>query len=251
MEQGTYTNPNLLALEGTTGEVRFKPTGSSSYVDFGPIEMSKITLNPQTEDTYFAINGASVMGAKQNRRISPVIAFDGKLFTDEIEQYLNFGAAAADTVQASGSGSTATVTAALGRSFDIGARNVTLTTVQVGGVTKVRDSDYFFDELSGFIRFPFIAAGIAAGASVVVTFDKPAITRKTYTGGSVLNFYGAMLYTEKDDKSSIVRAEWNFPSITLNPKEPGDSGTAESIKNKKWSMEGAISGQWTKLKRAA
>ncbi len=121
----------------------------------------------------------------------------------------------------------------------------------VSAATKVAEVDYFLDPIAGIIRFPTVAAGIADSASVVVTFDKPAITRKSFTGGTTPNFTGSLLYIEKDAKSNIPRAEWAFPSAIIAPKDPGDSGSADSLKNKKWSMEAAISGQWTKLKRAA
>jgi hypothetical protein len=251
MDIGSFVNPNLQALERTSGQLFFKLAGASSYDDFGPIEMHKVAMNAQTEDTYFAINGASVLGAKENTRIAPVISFEGKSFSDIIEAYLNYGTVNADVTQASGSGSTATITAALGKAFDIGARNISVTSVQVSSVNKTAEVDYFLDLISGIIRFPTVAAGIAAGATVVITFDKPAITRKSFTGGSTLNFNGSLLYIEKDSKSNVPRAEWTFPSVIIAPKDPGDSGTADSLKNKKWSMEAAISGQWTKLKRAA
>lgn len=251
MDLGSFVNPNLSALERTSGQLFFKPTGASSYDDFGPIEMHKASMNAQTEDTYFAINGSSVLGAKENTRIAPVISFEGKSFSDIIEAYLNFGTVNADVTQASASGSTATITAALGKAFDIGARNITVTTVAVSAVNKTADVDFFLDATAGIIRFPTVAAGITAGATVVVTFDKPAITRKSFTGGTALNFTGSLLYIEKDNKSNVPRAEWSFPSVTIAPKDPGDSGSADSLKNKKWSMEAAVSGQWTKLKRAA
>jgi len=248
MELGTFLNPNLQALRRTSGEIKFKPTGLSSYDEFGPIGVSKVNMNPTTDEVRFAINGASILGIKENTGISPVVAFEGQLYNDTVERYLNMGTQEANVSQSSGSGSTANVTAALGKSFDIGARNVTLVSVTVAAAAKTRDVDFFFDELSGFIRFPHVAAGIADAASVVVTFDKPAISRTKFIGGSVLNFYGAAIYIEKDNKSNIVRAEWAFPSVCLSPKEPGDSDIS---KNAKWAMEMAISGQWTKLNRAA
>jgi hypothetical protein len=248
MELGTYTNPNLQALRRTSGEIKFKPTGLVSYDEFGPIGVSKVSMNPTTDEVRFAINGASVLGIKENTGISPVIAFEGQLYNDTVERYLNMGTQDTNVAQSSGTAATATMTAELGKSFDIGARNVTLVSVTVSAAAKLRDTDFFFDELSGFIRFPHVAAGIAASASVVVTFDKPAISRTKFIGGTNLNFYGSAIYLEKDDKSRIVRAEWSFPSVCLAPKEPGDSDIS---KNAKWAMEMAISGQWTKLNRAA
>src|SRR4051812_46708151 len=117
MDIGSFVNPSLQALERTSGQLFFKPTGASSYDDFGPIEMHKASMNAQTEETYFAINGASVLGAKENTRIAPVISFEGKSFSDIIEAYLNFGTVNADVTQASGTAATAAITAALGKAF--------------------------------------------------------------------------------------------------------------------------------------
>lgn len=248
MEQGTYLNPNPLALQRTSCQLLFKPTGQAYYDDLGVIEVAGVAMNPETDKVMFPINGSSVIGVQENTSISPVISMEGRQFTDQVEAYLNFGTLGADTVQSSASGATANITAALGKTFDIGARGVTLVSVTVSAVAKVRDTDFFFDEESGLIRFPFVAAGIAAGAAVVVTFDKPALTRKTYTGGSNLNFYGALKLLEKDNKSTRVRAEWDFATGMLSPKEPG---SIDVKTNKKWGMDFSVSGQWTKLNRVS
>lgn len=248
MEQGTYANPNPQSLERTSCQCLFKPDGASSYDDFGPIEIVKVALNQETDKVMFAIDGANVLGAQENTSISPVLSFKGRQYTDRIKPYLNMGTVSTDASQASGSGATITVTAALGKTFDLGARNITFTSATVSASAKVRDTDFYIDEKAGLIRFPEIAAGIAASASVVVTFDKPAITRKSYVGGSTLNFYGALLLIEKDNKSSVPRAEWLFATGYLSPKELGD---IDIKKNKDWGMDFSVSGQWTRKDRVA
>lgn len=247
MEQGTTQNPNLASLERTTGKIVFFPTGSAGGDNFGVIEMVKVALNPATDKVMFPIDGNVVLGTEENVSISPVLTIDGKQFTDAVNAYLQLGTQNADATQASATAATVTITAKLGKTFDIGARNITNVVVTVGGVTKVLNTDYFLDASEGLIRFPYIAAGIADGASVLVTFDKPLLTRKSVTGGNNLNITGTLLYFERDNKSSTVRAEWNIPG-TLTPTNAGDG---DPTKFKKWEMKFAVSGQWTKINRAA
>lgn len=250
MEQGTYLNPNPLALERTAGRALFKNTGASSYDDLGIIEMTKIALNPQSDKVMFALpTGAALLGIQENTIVEPLLTIQGRQFTDIIEAYINLGSQDTDNVQSSGSAVTFNLTAALGKTFDIGARNLANVVVTVAASAKTKDVDFFLDAQAGLIRFPFIAAGIAAAAAVVVTFDKPALTRKAYIGGTIINFYGALLYQEFDSKNSYnVRAEWNFPTGQLMPKALGD---VDVKKNKTWELDFAITGSWTKLKRAA
>jgi len=248
MEQGSTANPNLASLEKTTGKIIFFPDANPTQGEnFGVIQMVKVGFNIETEKIQFPIDGAVIGATNDNIAMSPDIMFEGHQITDDVEARLNLGTKNADDVQASGTGSTVTVTSKLGKTFDLGFRNISNLVVTVGGVTKVLNTDYYADLSEGLIRFPFIAAGIADAASVLCTFDKAALTRKSYTGGTLLSETGRLVYFERDGKSSTVRAEWSLPG-TLSPQNPGDG---DPKKTKQWQMKFAVNGQWTKKKRAA
>ena|ERR1700731_4521211 len=247
MEQGPTTTPNIQSLERTTGKIVFFPTGAVAGDNFGVIQLTKVNMNITGEKIMFPIDGVVVGGTADNVEILPELTFEGSQYTDAVEAYMNLGTQNADNVQASGSAATVTVTAKLGKTIDIGFRNISNVVVTVAAAPKTLNVDYFLDPSEGLIRFPFIAAGIADAASVLVTFDKAALTRKSYTGGNQLNFTGTLLYFERDGKSTTVRAEWSLPG-TLSPQNPGDG---DPKKTKQWSMKFTVTGQWTKLKRAA
>jgi hypothetical protein len=248
MEQGSTANPNLGSLEKTTGKIVFFPDANPTQGEnFGVIQMVKVGYGLETEKIQFPIDGAVLGATSDNIAMSPEITFEGHQITDDVEARLNLGTQNADVVQASGTGSTVTVTAKLGKTFDLGFRNISNLVATVGGVTKALNTDYFADPSEGLVRFPFVAAGIADGGSVLLTFDKAALTRKSYTGGTKLSETGKLVYFERDGKSTTVRAEWTLPG-TLSPQNPGDG---DPKKTKQWSMKFAVSGQWTKTKRAA
>jgi hypothetical protein len=247
MEQGTTANPNLASLERTTGKIVFFPTGVAGGDNLGVIQMVKVAFGVKTDVVMFPTDGFNIQGVQDNVSIEPVLTFEGSQFTDAVNAYLQFGTQGTDVTQSLVLAGTTTFTAKLGKTFDIGARDITNVAVTVAAVAKTLNTDYFLDPHEGLIRIPFIAAGIADAASVLVTFDKPALVRKSVTGGNALNAAGTLIYFERDGKSGTVRAEWNLPG-TLSPETPGDG---DPTKYKKWAMKYAVSGQWTKLNRAA
>lgn len=248
MEQGSTANPNLQSLERTTGKIIFFPDANPTQGEnFGVIQIVKVSLGLKSEPIQFPIDGAILGATDDNISMQPVLTFDGHQITDDVEARLNVGTQNADDVQASGSAATVTVTAKLGKTFDIGFRNISNVAVTVASAPKILNTDFFLDPSEGLIRFPFVAAGIADGASVLITFDKAALTLKSYTGGTKLSETGTLKYYERDGRSSTVRALWILPG-TLSPQDPGGGDPA---KTKQWQMKFAVNGQWTKKKRAA
>jgi hypothetical protein len=144
-------------------------------------------------------------------------------------------------------GATFTFTAVLGRTFDIGKRNITISTVKVGATTYVDGVDYFSEQNKGIIRLPVVAVGITAGATVVVTYNAPALTRESYTAFNNLNQTGVLQLFEMDNKSPIPMAEWNITG-NLTADTAGD---VDATKHKQWTMKFSVDGQPTCLRRAA
>lgn len=69
------------------------------------------------------------------------------------------------------------------RTYSLGAFDVTSVVVEVSSVAKVEGTDYILDARSG--RITILQTGsIASGATVDVTFNKPAITGISFTAGT-------------------------------------------------------------------
>lgn len=250
MEQGTFLNPNPLSLQRAVCQALFKQTGATSYDDFASLDSLGVDYGTKEETNMFALTSGSLIETSENVSIKPVLTLKGRQFTDQNEAYLQMGTLASDDVQSSASGSTTTITAALGKTFDLLKRNIAFTSATVSASAKVRDTDFYVEEQGGLARFPLVAAGIAAGASVVFTYDVAALTRKyVANAGTILNYYGSLLLLEYDAKNAQkVRCEWLFPTVILSPVNMGDF---DPTKNKVWSMKVQVSGSWTKKFRVS
>lgn len=248
IEQGTPTAPNVNALERKTWKAILYLTGETGGRDLGIIQTGKMNYGGGRDTVKFPIDGNVSLAVSERVDVEPILDITGSQFHSTIKELLLLGTKNTDAVQSSGSAQVANITAKLGRTFDIGARKVTLTTVQVSSVSKTRDVDFFFEENKGLIRFPQVAAGIADGASVVVTFDKPALTRESYTAFNRLNPAGTLVLYEMDARDSTVpRDEWSLPgTFSID-----DAGDADPSKSRMWKGKWAIIGQPTVLGRAA
>lgn len=245
MEQGTLTTPNIASLNKITGKAIFFETGVSGGIDFGDIMAHKLDYGIEREKDQWAIDGAVVLAAEDAISVAAVFSIEGKQFHTQMNPLLLLGTANADVVQSSATGATTAITAKLGKTFDIGARNITNVVVTVSAATKVADVDYFLEANKGIIRFPNVAAGIAAEAAVVVTYDKPAITRESITAFTKLNRQGSLKIFEMDALSAIPRAEWTLPG-TLSADNGGEGDRAKA---QKWTVRFAVNGQPTVLRR--
>lgn len=247
MEQGTLTAPNIASLDRLTGKAIFFPAGQAGGIDLGDIDMMKLDYAPKRETVDFHINGNVVLGVEETISVSPVFSIDGKQFHSAIMPLVLMGTRNSDVSQTSATGATLTIVAKLGQAFDIGARNVTNMVVTNAGatITYIADVDYFFDPYTGIIRFPSAAAGIADGASVLLTFNKPAIVRDSYTAFTNENLQGTLKVFGMDNRSGIPKSEWTLPG-NFTVDKGGDNDPA---KHKQWSVRFAVIGQPTVLRR--
>jgi hypothetical protein len=245
MEQGTLTTPNIASLDRITGKGIFFKTGDAFGVDLGDILMHKLDYGPKRETVAFHILGSVVLATEETTSVEPIFTIDGQQFTSQNMPLMLLGTRNADVSQASGTASTTAITAKLGKTFDIGARNISNVVVTVSAAAKAADVDFFLDAAGGWIRFPEVAAGIADGASVTVTYDKPAIVRDSFTAFNNLNLQGTLKLQEFDNRSAIPKNEWAFNG-TLTADKGGD---ADPLKHRQWSLRFAVNGQPTCLRR--
>src|SRR5262245_59091427 len=126
---------NLASFERLTGMFFFKETGAASFLPFGNILSIAVDTGAQEGDTLIFKRGHGVLARKDLYAVKPVLKVKTNQCATSVMALLMMGDRASDSVQASGSGSTFMFTAAKGQAYDIGARDVTITTVQVSAVT--------------------------------------------------------------------------------------------------------------------
>lgn len=238
---------NLSSYERLTGKYLFTPLGDTGAIDLGNLTAVKNALGPKSVEVMLNQRGTSVLARKDTTSVAEVFTINGDQFATPIIPLLLMGDAAADYSQSSATGAIFNITAKLGRSFPIGAYNVANVVVTVSAATKTLGVDYFLDAYNGLISFPVVAAGIAADASVVVTFDKPALTMEAYTALSKLNRQGSMIVFLEDEYGPPAKEIWTAASVQLTTKDFPDA--ADPSKFRTWAMEMSVFGKPTVNKR--
>lgn len=88
-----------------------------------------------------------------------------------------------------------------GRSYSIGAYNITNVVVKVAAATKVLGTDYLLDATWGLV-YVIEGGGIASAATVDVTYDKPSITAYKKISGGDANIEGSLRYISANASGS-------------------------------------------------
>jgi hypothetical protein len=97
------------------------------------------------------------------------------------------------------------------------------------------------------LRLPTVAAGIAAGANVVVTFDRPALTRESYTAFNLLNQSGTLKLFQMDTFGVAPLEEASLAgSISRDKGSDGDP-----TKTNQWALRFALNGFGNFIRRAS
>jgi hypothetical protein len=208
-----------------SGRAFFTPTGESGEIDFGNILMHKLEFGVKRKERLKARRGQLVQTHNKAYQANPEFTLEGDEFTTPMLPIIFGGTANADVVQSAGTASTFAFTATKGRWFFCGAfkiTNASLTTPgsKVEGVVGA-PADYLIDRGLGRIYIP-LGSSIANGASCVMTFDKPAITRDSINAMDQLNRAGSLRVLEEDSYSTEPRIEYIFP-CNVNTDSPGDS----------------------------
>jgi len=238
---------NLATFERLSGKAFFQPKGQTGMIDLGNIDMMKLDYNPKTVEIPLASRGRLALARRDTFQVTPVYQIDGNQFATPIIPLLLLGDQLADIVQTSGSAQVFSFTAKAGLAFYIGARGVTNVVVKVAGVTKTPDVDYFLDDYNGIIKIPVTPVGISDGATVDVTFDKPAITFEQFQAFTKLNRQGTLIVHEEDEYGPPALNIWTM-QVQLTVKTGPNK---EPDKFSKFSLEASLFGTPTMVKRKA
>jgi hypothetical protein len=221
------TNP--ASLKRLTGLAFFQQVGLASSVPFGNILAIKQDIAPKNVSAMLNKRGNSKLFRRDNYSVEPVYSIQTNQFSSSCIPLLLMGTRLADVVQASGTAQTFVFTAAKGQAFILPDKNVTISTVAVGATNKTLGVDFFVDDpniiqtlvsLNGVIILPETAAGIADGATVTVTYDRPAVTREQYAAFTVLNRTGEIAIYLEDETGMDANMIWTA-QIQLTTKDPG------------------------------
>lgn len=238
---------NLSSYERLTGKFLFTPLGDVGAIDLGNLDAVKSSFNPKSVEVMLNQRGASTLARKDTTSISQVFTIQGNQFHTSVMNLLLMGDKNADLSQSSGTATTFGFTALAGRSYWIGAYNVSAVVVTVSATTKTLDVDYFLDAYNGVIRLPELPAGIADAASVTVTFNKPAETMESYTALTKLNRQGSLQCFLEDEYGPPSKEIWVASKVQLTTKDAPDAGDPSKFRT--WSMEMAVFGAPTIYKR--
>jgi hypothetical protein len=200
--------------------------------------MLKLNTSPKTVEVPLAKRGVQTLAKRDTYQVTPVYEITSDQFSSPTFALQLMGDQLADFSQASGTASTFTFTAKAGRAYQIGKYNITIKNVKVGAAEKIPGTDYFIDDpnvpqppggslgtgfiaQNGVIILPVIPAGIADGATVVVTYDSPALTREQYVAFTKLNRKGTLTVYAEDETGADAREIWTM-IVQLSGKNTGD-----------------------------
>ncbi len=196
---------NLASLKRLSGLAFFKEDLSANWIPFGNILSTKLDTSPKTVSAMLNKRGRSILFRRDAYAVEPVFSLTSNQFSTSCMALMLMGT---DLVQTSAASAVYSFTAAKGRAFILPYRGVTITSVMVSAAAKTLGTDFFVDDpnivqsliaLNGAIILPETPAGIADGATVDVTYTRPALTREQYSAFTVLNRSGQLVVYGEDE----------------------------------------------------
>jgi hypothetical protein len=221
--------------ERLSGRGYFTPTGSTSGVDLGNVEMFKVEFGIKRKEHFAARRGIIVQDRFDAYGSQVVWTITCDEFVSPILAYAWAGTDNVDLVQSAATATTfnftTTATALKGTTWDIGKYglfNASLTTPTTK--TEGATADYVIDRAGGKIYITDVTT-IPAGACVV-TYSCPALTYDSVTALNILNRPGNLEVHGEDDSGSgksttgadavpPVRYVFTIPAI-LSADESGE-----------------------------
>lgn len=198
-----------------TAIARFMRSGTSTWVDLGDIMSWKNASDVKRTPIMASLPGMRLQIAE----IPAEVAWRYELTTNEVTietmKLLNLGISGADVVQLSGSGLTATLTAAFRQWLPLNKEAVTVVSIKNASntITYTAGADYEVDGGLGLIRI-YETGLITEGQTLNVIFNCAATTRKSITGLSDFYVAGVMVLSaldQHDNPTNRAIEEHTFP----------------------------------------
>lgn len=206
----------------TTAAVFFTPTGETGGYPLGNVVSWKRNNTDEVAEHMKSVGGIRILDESRTRTLRYAYEFILTEHTDQIIKLLQKGVKGSNADQASGTDATAQFTSVvLGKAYSLGAYNVSAVVVEVSSSAKTLGTDYLLDAAAG--KIIILATGtIAAGATVDVTFNKPAITIETFDTASDPQVEGAFELVITDTLSGIP-TEIHTWTGSIRVSDPGDN----------------------------
>jgi hypothetical protein len=240
-DQGTSLLPTRLSFDRLTGLAVWYPGGYAPFIGgyhLGVIDTHAIDEGIAREKVTIAAGGSVDLLFEEIVSVAPILSLKGKQFMTTIVPLLLMGTAGALDQQSSRAALVVTISAELGKSFDLDSRNLSSAVVDVDGVVKMPEVDYFIDLALGLIRFPNVAAGIAEADAVNVTMSIPGLGRDTIIAFNRLNQAGDLRFFQTSGFSPAPVIEMLLPgSISRDKGNDGDP-----VKSNQWALRFALEG---------
>jgi hypothetical protein len=244
MKQGTTSTPNRGSFNRLTATAIWFPTGLGYGFHLGIIDMHQADEGIQREKVQMGAEGGVRLLFDEVVSVAPIWTLKGKQFHSTILPLIYMGSASGNIAQSIGTGTVVSLSAQLGKTFDLGYRSITSVVVTVAAITKLINVDYYIEPNKGLIRFPTDAAGIAEGDAVDITFNRPALTREAYIAFNQLNQAGQLMLFEMDGRVVGPLTEIFMPGTISSDK----ANEGDPLKTNQWALRFALEGQPTILK---
>lgn len=174
-----------------TGRILVKPSGGTEYKNLGELEV--VVHDPKVDrvDVIGSGKGNTAIRTKLPARITHMYTATATEKTPELIELVMLASSAGSSSQTSATAQAASFTANLRAALMLNAFNVTNVVVKNAGntITYTAGTDYDLDSGNGYIEI-IKGGAITPGSTINVTYDRPALTRKSYTPNSKRTFEG-------------------------------------------------------------
>lgn len=229
--------------ERLTGRAYFAPAGGAGSIDLGNIQLLKLEYAPRRKQHYKMRHGRAVLDRDDAYGAEPKFTIECDEFVSSLLPLIFLGTANPDHAQTAAESVLFTFTAQPGQSLQVGAFGITNAVVTVPAGTTP-GADHVIDGGPGRIYIPLTSA-IAAGTSVTLRYDRPALEFDSINAFDRINRLGTMGVLEEDEYSLVPRSIYLF-SCSLTTDSAGETKPDDF---KKVTLIATITGPLAVLKR--
>lgn len=217
-----------------TGKIIFKLSGLTEWKNLGDLEV--VVHDPKVDrvDVIGSGKGSTSIRTKLPSRITQMYSATATEKTPELVELSLLASPAINTSQTLATAQAASFTANLRSALLLNAINVTSVVVKnsTNTVTYVAGTDYDLDAGNGIIEV-IKGGGITIGATINVTFDRPAITRKAYTPNTKRIFEGDVkIHIQDGFSDDPVEVHTFYGQLFISQNSSQGSGEIQ-----KWGLE--------------
>jgi hypothetical protein len=181
--------------ERLTGRAYFTPTGATTGVDFGNVQMFKTDFGIKTKEHWKARRGVLFLDRDDAYASLGSWTITADEFVTPLMPYLWLGTQLADFVQAAQTGASFGFNTKKGAVFSVGKYGLFNCSIGSG---SLEGTDYMLDRGAGKIYW-MLGSAVADGSARALTYSCPSIRYDQATALQVLNQSGTLEIHGEDD----------------------------------------------------